>query len=318
MKTLLLSTLVLAAHSVSGQSRSVHTVRYAASAKEFNSQSIAHASSYGIELSDRYHIPPFNLDVSFNKTTHIIFPSTIKSVDRGSGDIIAEKAEGTENILKVKANKQGFEETNLSIVTADGQLYSFLVNYTANPAYVTLNLGAHTAASPAEMTSRPAAFPVSPIKLENNVLNERQMKFAGEWILEQKKMSLSMREKKNKIVFGLDGIYIKDEVIFYALSLQNKSNINFDVDFLRFYVRDKKVIKRSTTQEDEQVPLYIYNEQKILLGKHKTKEVVALPKFTIPDDKVLYVELFEKNGGRHMQLTISNQMIVGAEGIKTL
>ncbi len=50
-------------------------------------------------------IAPYHLAVTFYKTTNLVFPYTIKSVDRGSKDIIAQKANGVENVLQVKAGK---------------------------------------------------------------------------------------------------------------------------------------------------------------------------------------------------------------------
>lgn len=44
----------------------------------------------------------------------------------------------------------------------------------------------------------------------------------------------------------------------------------------------------------------------------------ALPKFTIPDDKLLLVELYEKNGGRHQTIRVENSDIVNAEVIDEL
>jgi len=65
-------------------------------------------------------IEPFHLDITFLKTTHLIFPYAIKSVDRGSPDILAQKAKGVENVLLVKAGRENFKESNLSVITADG------------------------------------------------------------------------------------------------------------------------------------------------------------------------------------------------------
>src|SRR4051812_41886863 len=81
-------------------------------------------------------IEPFKLEVAYNKTTHLVFPLSIISIDRGSACIIAQKAVGVENILKVKADEKNFEETNLSVITSDGKLYSFLVFYNDKPAYL--------------------------------------------------------------------------------------------------------------------------------------------------------------------------------------
>lgn len=65
-------------------------------------------------------IPSRHLEIAFLKTTNIVFPFAIKSVDRGSKDILAQKAGGIENILQLKAAKEDFPETNLTVVTADG------------------------------------------------------------------------------------------------------------------------------------------------------------------------------------------------------
>jgi Bac_Flav_CT_N: Bacteroides conjugative transposon TraN protein len=48
------------------------------------------------------------------------------------------------------------------------------------------------------------------------------------------------------------------------------------------------------------------------------RTVYALPKFTIPDDKLLVVELYEKNGGRHQVIRVENADIVNAEVIDEL
>jgi len=56
----------------------------------------------------------------FLKTTNIIFPYSIVSVDIGSRDVLAQKAKGVENILQIKAARDSFPQTNISIITADG------------------------------------------------------------------------------------------------------------------------------------------------------------------------------------------------------
>jgi hypothetical protein len=74
-------------------------------------------------------IPPYGIEVSFSKTVHVIFPAAVCYVDLGSSSIIAGKANGSENVIRVKAAVQGFErETNFSVITDDGSFYSFNVN----------------------------------------------------------------------------------------------------------------------------------------------------------------------------------------------
>ena len=56
-------------------------------------------------------------------------------------DIIAGKADGAENVVRVKAAVQNFAtETNLTVITEDGGFFTFDVHYAENPAVSTLNL----------------------------------------------------------------------------------------------------------------------------------------------------------------------------------
>ena len=67
-------------------------------------------------------IPPYGLEVTFDKTVHIIFPASIKYVDLGSSNIIAGKAGPSENVLRVKATIRNFEtETNMAVITEEGK-----------------------------------------------------------------------------------------------------------------------------------------------------------------------------------------------------
>ena len=69
---------------------------------------------------------PYGLDVTFDKTVHLIFPSAVRNVDLGSQNIIAGKAEDAENVLRVKASIKDFEtETNMSVICEDGSFYAF-------------------------------------------------------------------------------------------------------------------------------------------------------------------------------------------------
>lgn len=87
-------------------------------------------------------IAPRKIEVSYSKTTHILFPAEVKYVDLGSSNIIAGKAAGAENVVRVKAAVRDFaDETNFSVITADGSFYSFDVEYKDNPATLSLEVG---------------------------------------------------------------------------------------------------------------------------------------------------------------------------------
>lgn len=69
-------------------------------------------------------VEPYQMEVTYTKTSHLIFPAAIRYVDLGSEYLIAGKAEDAENVLRIKATVRDFEEeTNFSVITEDGRFY---------------------------------------------------------------------------------------------------------------------------------------------------------------------------------------------------
>jgi conjugative transposon TraN protein len=245
-------------------------------------------------------IEPYHLNITLTKTTNLIFPYPIKSVDRGSRDVLAQKAKGVESILLLKAGRENFTETNLSVITSDGKLYSFIVNYSINPALLNISFTTDT--------SLEETVPL--LQSENN---EAQLQLTSEQLAKEKRMLHAIHDNKYKVQFRLNGIYIKGDVVFYQLEIRNLSNINYDIDMLRFFIKDEKKSKRTASQEIEIQPLYVYGDTSATKGQSKNILVFALRKFTIPNRKYLSIQLMEKNGGRHLQLRVHNRTIVKAK-----
>ena len=92
-------------------------------------------------LTDNQHITPYKIEVTFGKTVHILFPSEVRYVDLGSNNIIAGKADGVENVVRVKAAVKEFPgETNFSVITGDGSFFSFNVVYKEEPSTLNINM----------------------------------------------------------------------------------------------------------------------------------------------------------------------------------
>src|SRR5690606_35840587 len=97
--------------------------------------------SYADPMGTIHTIESFPIAITSNKTTNLIFPYDIRSVDRGSKEVLVQKARGTENILQLKAAQENMKETNLTVITADGKLYSFLLRYASNPKTLNYSFG---------------------------------------------------------------------------------------------------------------------------------------------------------------------------------
>jgi conjugative transposon TraN protein len=124
--------------------------------------------------------------------------------------------------------------------------------------------------------------------------------------------------KRFGIQYLLKGIYSHNGLLYFHLQLKNSSNVPFDVDHITFKIVDKKVAKRTAIQEQVVWPLRAHNNMTLIGGKKNERTVFTLPKFTIPDDKHLVIELYEKEGGRHQTFTVENADLVRAKVIDKL
>lgn len=250
-------------------------------------------------------IPSYYLEVTYDKTVHLIFPSGISYIDLGSSNIIAGKAEGAENVVRVKAAVKDFsEETNFSVITDEGSFYSFIVNYSKEPEK--LNIEMKDFLHNDKLTNRPENFmEVQLSDLGNESPQAVQMAMEKIYKANRKRVK-HINSNQFGIEFQLRGIFSHNGLLFLHTEIKNTSDIPFDIDFLVFKIVDKKVVKRTAIQETIIEPVRAYNYLTSVKGKETESTVFAFKKFTIPDKKQLVVELFEKNGGRHQRFVIKN------------
>jgi len=262
-------------------------------------------------------IPPYALEVTFSKTTHIIFPSAVRYVDLGSTDLLAAKADGTENVLRVKAATRGFKkETNLSVITEDGSYYTFNVKYADEPEKLSVEMSDFLNSENVE--NRPGNE--SPI-LFSDLGNESpfMVKLIMETIYKNNRTKIKhIGSRAFGIQCLLKGIYSHNDLLFFHLALKNTSTVSYDIDYITFKIVDKKVAKRTAIQEQVIVPFRSYNQLTAVAGGKEERMVFTLPKFTLSADKQLIINLTEKDGGRNETLTVENADLTGAEKIDNL
>lgn len=250
-------------------------------------------------------IPPEPLELTYYKTTNILFPYSIKSVDRGSRDILVQRAKGAENVLHLKAGRQGFRETSLTVITADGRLYSFRVNYAINPRILNLDIQDE---GPSECK----------IRFSSGLENQAEVRYNAALATGYQGKGHHGRDAKYGVSMKLNKLFVQNNMFYFLMELGNKSNIDYNVDQLRVYIKDQKNARRTATQELELKPVYINGDVDRMLGKTNQTIVLVLPKFTIPDKKDFIIQLMEENGGRHLHLKIGNKVLVRAAALESL
>lgn len=262
-------------------------------------------------------IPPHGLEVTFDKTVHIIFPAPIQYVDLGSNLIVAGKAGTSENVLRVKAAIRDFEtETNMAVITEEGSYYTFNIKYADEPEK--LNVEMKDFMHDGIATNRPNNSMEIYLK-ELGSESPRIVYLVNQSIYKSdKRLVKHIGSKRFGIQYLLKGIYTHNNLLYLHTSIKNVSNVPFDIDFIRMKVVDKRMAKQTAIQETVVYPLRAYNFISVVRGNQTERTVFAIDKITIPNDKHLVIELFEKNGGRNQSFVIENTDLLRAEEINEL
>lgn len=265
-------------------------------------------------------ILPYALEVTYEKTSHLIFPSPIRYVDLGSDNLIAGKADDAENVLRVKATVRDFEtETNLSVICNDGSLYAFNVIYSNEPKQLTVEmqdfLHSKIINGSGSLPGNKSTVYFSELGNESPLL----VQLITKTIWHNNKREIKHIGCKNfGMQFLLRGLYTHNGLLYFHTLINNQSNMFYNVDFITFKVVDKKIAKRTAIQEVELQPVRSFNDVKSIRGNTTERSVFVLQQFTLPNDKVLLVTLFEQNSGRHQTFVLENEDLIRAKSIDHL
>ena len=268
-------------------------------------------------------IRPLRIEAGFTKTVHILFPSPVTYIAIGSMDIIAGKADGAENVVRVKAAVRNFiAETNLTVITEDGGFFTFDVHYAENPAVSTVNLTVQEPQTKGVKEPTAAGDPLSPAPVTKSRVLLREVgrekpatvkRMLSDIYRQNRTDVKGIRTKKYGIEVEVLGIYVFNDVIYMHTCISNDTNISFEVDARRFIVADRKLTKRTAQQQTPLEILRVCNDPAVVRGHQRQRTVFALPKLTISDDKVLLLEIIEKNGARHQTVEIPAEELLEAK-----
>ena len=118
--------------------------------------------------------------------------------------------------------------------------------------------------------------------------------------------------KAHRMVMRLNNIYAVGDYFFLDFSVENKTNIRFDIDEIRVKLADKKLSKATNAQVIELTPALVLQENKTF--RYGYRNVLVLKKMTFPNDKVLTIEMTENQiSGRNISLSIDYEDVLSAD-----
>lgn len=223
--------------------------------------------------------------VTYDKTVNVVFPYAIVSEDHGSSGIIVQQRKGASHILHVKANQKDFSPTSLSVVTSDGSLYSFVVQYKADVEQLNYIVGAEQAVASTEV-------------MHNEKILQQEAALTGAL-----NDNLHKRVSNDISILRLRGMYMSEHALWIKLTFCNRTAVPFSVGFIKFFIRDKQRAKNSAVQERELFPVY-QEAPEVFEGKCAAPLLFAFDPFVVNRRQQLVMQVGELHGNRFIQLRV--------------
>lgn len=122
----------------------------------------------------------------------------------------------------------------------------------------------------------------------------------------------NVSSKQHRMTMRLNNVYAVGDYFFIDYSIENRTNIRFDIDEVRIKLADKKVSKATNSQIIELKPEMTLEQAKSFL--HGYRNVMVIKKLTFPNDKVLTIEMSEKQiSGRTIAINIDYEDVLSAD-----
>lgn len=262
-----------------------------------------------INLSNA-EVAPYEVELTQNKTTHILFPSSIEYVDLGSSEIIANKVEATSNVLRLKTIKEDITATNFTVITSDGKYYNFNATYKTEPIQLSYDLIKFEK----QLSKKQSEVLFKDLGSTSPSLADLFMKA----IIKKNKKELNIKSKNYGVEARLKSIYTQDGKLYFHISINNKSNLPYTVEYISFKIKDRRTSKRTTIQEMTLKLIRSYSDYQTINSQSKQDNVFILDQFTLSDKQVLLIEIKEKNGFRSQILKVKNSDLLRSKRVDYL
>jgi hypothetical protein len=237
--------------------------------------------------------------VSREKTTALFFKSAVKIISKSTPGVNVSQKEDA--LITIKALDTDFAPTRLNVQdVSTAKIYHIPVKYSFGRAGRRIDVDG-----------------VSPMTVR--VIKTADISYSAvvTQLAEGKRKDVVDHEKTGGVKAWVDKLSLAGNRVFFRLDIRNKSNLPYEIDFVRFYIRDLKTVARMATHEQEIVPLITTLHKKTSIAhKQEIAKVFGFHRFSLSEDQALNVELYERNGNRHLYLQIKQKDLDNANPIE--
>lgn len=245
------------------------------------------------------------MDTLYVNDTHVlslIFPKPISRAVTGHANYRLGYNQETPERVGLLQGNQG-DDSNLLVVTEDGLAYSYYLVFRKQLEQSHKLINTNKAIG--------NVFPEKPLdemaqkekgRSSSDPLSDSlHYRKASQYFLERNTTVLKAKRKDGMVLRLRDVAYF-DRETYIVLEVKNKSDIDFEVDFVQLFKVNGNPRKKSSYQKLSLEPIYRYQKPTIVRGGTVERFVYVLPKFTLSGEERILVELQEKRGSRKLVL----------------
>lgn len=251
------------------------------------------------------------------KILDTIFANDQKNVAMFFPEPIRQGITGSENFVFTYNREQGQyfgllqakpgKESNLLVVSADGSVFSYLVQY--KEELDQLNYFVSTTDTIGHEKPRAPENPVKNNELVKVEEKRSQYEKISSYLVNRNQKIGRLKKRKYDIVLSLENIVFNKEELYFVIQIKNNSSLNYDLNYLKLGIETRRGGKRKSSQTIYPEPVLKYGLPAKVKEGETGKFVYVLSKFSLGEDRRVILELNEKNGGRNIKLKVPHKYI---------
>lgn len=241
-----------------------------------------------------------------HKNVALFFPNPIRQGITGSENFVFTYNREKEQYFGLLQATPG-NESNLLIINNNGSIFSYIVRY--KEVLKTLNYFIQDSTSIGNERPITEAVDDEDNSIERFDFKTNYYERFCLYLVKRRQRIGKLKKRNDGIILKIENIVFDKEELYFVMTIENKSSLDYDVNFLNLTIQTRKKGKTKSLQALNLEPVFEYNLPLKIKEGQMTKLIYVVPKFSISDERLVLLELNEKNGERSVKLKISDKTI---------
>ena len=241
-----------------------------------------------------------------HKNVALFFPDPIRQGITGSENFVFTYNREKEQYFGLLQATPG-NESNLLIINNNGSIFSYIVRYKEVLEKLNYFIPISASIGNEKPNSEVVEDKEKPVKRFDFKTNYYE-RFCS-YLVKRRQRIGKLKKRRDGIAFKVENIVFDKEELYFVMTIENKSSLDYDVNFLNLTIQTRKKGKKKSLQSLYLEPVFKYNMPSKIKEGQKTKLVYVVPKFSISNERLVLLELNEKNGERNIKLKLLDKTI---------